>query len=97
MPTLFVLSHAPHSDSLQEKTVKMARRGDGVLLIEDAVYAATPAPTALSRAMGEARERGVALWVLEPDLRARGVTSDLPTVDYGGFVDLIAAHDRSVH
>jgi len=97
MPTLFILSHAPHGDSLQDKTVSLAREGDSVLLIEDGVFAAVCAPTSLSAALEAAQQRGVEFYALEGDVAARGVKSSVPTVDYGGFVDLIAAHERSVH
>lgn len=41
--------------------------------------------------------RGIGVHVLAPDLAARGLHSDLPAVDYAGFVELLAAHERAVH
>ena len=68
--------------------------GTAVLLIEDAVYAATTgnrAATALGAAMDQ-----VGIYALGPDLEARGVADRLldgvTTVDYGGFVDLVVEH-----
>ena len=97
MPTLFVLSHAPHSDPAEAHTLAFARPGDAVILIEDAVYGATEAPTPLSEALADAAARGINVHVLAPDLLARGLHSDLPAVDYAGFAGLLAAHERAVH
>ena len=97
MPTLFILSHAPHRDPLDPRTLSFARPGDSVLLIEDAVYAASPLPTPLTSLLAEAQAKGVSVLALQADVEARGVKTSLPVVDYGGFVDLIAAHERSVH
>lgn len=97
MSTLYLLSHAPHSDPLSVSTLDLARSGDAVLLLEDGVYAAGAAPTPLSPALAAAQERGVAVYALQPDAAARGVTSVVPTVDYEGFVELIVQHERSVH
>ena len=97
MSTLFIMSHAPHTDPGEASKLDLAREGDAVVLIEDAVYAAGPAPTPFTDALDEVAERGVEICALEPDVKARGVTTELATVDYGGLVDLIAAHDRSVH
>jgi tRNA 2-thiouridine synthesizing protein B len=97
MATLYCLSHSPSTDPFQAHLLELAAEGDGVILIEDAVYAAGPAITALAEPVAAARRRGVKLWVLEPDLAARGVCSDLPAVGYPGFVELVVSHDRFVH
>ncbi len=97
MPTLFVLSHAPHTDPLQGRRLDMALPGDAVVLIEDAVYAAGAVLTPLTPHLNDAVARGISLHVLEPDLQARGVETGMDVVDYGGMVDLIAEYDRSVH
>ena len=97
MPTLFILSHAPHRDPLDHRTLGFARPGDSVILIEDSVYAAGSTPTPLSGPLAEAQAKGVFVAALQADLEARGVKTSLPVVDYAGFVDLIAAHERSVH
>jgi sulfur relay protein TusB/DsrH len=97
MPTLFILSHAPHRDPLDAKTLEFVRPGDSILLIEDGVYAAGDTPTPLSPLLAGAQSAGATVYALQPDLQARGVKTTLPVVDYVGFVDLIEAHDRSVH
>lgn len=97
MPTLFVLSHAPHSDPNESKKTAFAKSGDTVILIEDAVYAAGPNTRPLPPFIRDCLDRGIACYALEPDLVARGVETVLPGVDYGGFVELIVEHERAVH
>ncbi|NSW55653.1 MAG: sulfurtransferase complex subunit TusB [Armatimonadetes bacterium] len=97
MPTLFILSHAPHQDPTEAKKVAFAVQGDCVLLIEDGVYAAAPVTTEASKAIEAAAARGVRICALQPDLDARAVRTNLETVDYPGFVDLIVEYERSVH
>ena len=68
--------------------------GGTVLLIEDAVYAATRGNAAEDK-LREALSR-FKVYALGPDLDARGmgdrVMEGVATVDYGGFVDLVAEH-----
>jgi len=96
MATLFVLSHAPASDPVESHRLSFAREGDAAILIEDAVYAAAPGGAAPS-VVEEAQSRGMDVFALEPDLLARGIETDLKTVDYAGFAELLAAYDRAVH
>lgn len=97
MATLFILSHAPHSDPFDARTLELTREGDGVLFIEDGVYAAGVAPTALSPALQAARTRGVTCYALQPDAEARGVQPQCTAVDYAGWVKLLEQYDRAVH
>jgi tRNA 2-thiouridine synthesizing protein B len=76
-----------------ESCLNTAAGGD-ILLIEDAVYAATrgnAAEAKLKAAMGRFK-----LHVLMPDLEARGLGDRLmegvSPVDYGGFVDLTSGN-----
>ncbi len=68
--------------------------GGAMLLIEDAVYAATRGNAAEAR-LREAMTR-CKLYALQPDLDARGMGDRLldgvTAVDYAGFVDLVAEH-----
>jgi sulfur relay protein TusB/DsrH len=97
MPTLFLISHAPHADPHEGQKIALAKPGDAVVLMEDAVYAAGAAETPFSPAIRDGQSRGVSLYALTADLLARGVTTELSQVDYDGLVDLIAAHERVVH
>jgi tRNA 2-thiouridine synthesizing protein B len=68
--------------------------GGAILLIEDGVYAASKGNAVeakLKGAMGKFK-----IYALKGDLEARGIadriTDGVTTVDYGGFVDLVAAN-----
>ncbi|BDI07929.1 sulfurtransferase complex subunit TusB [Sphaerotilus microaerophilus] len=71
--------------------------GDALLLIEDAVYAVTRGNAAAAK-IADAMAR-CKVYALMPDLEARGVADrvldGVHTVDYGGFVDLVAAHPNN--
>ena len=74
--------------------LRFALPGSALLLTEDAIYAATAAAAATSGvATAVAR---ISVFALQPDVEARGMTGKLAdgitTVDYGGFVDLVAEH-----
>ncbi len=97
MPTLFLISHAPHADPHEAQKIALAKPGDVVVLMEDAVYAAGAAKTPFTPALRDGQSRGVSLYALTADLLARGVTTELAQVGYDGLVDLIAANDRVVH
>ena len=68
--------------------------GGAILLIEDGVYAATQGSA------GEAKLKAglgkFKIFALAPDLEARGIADRLmegvQTVDYSGFVDLVAEY-----
>jgi sulfur relay protein TusB/DsrH len=97
MPTLFLLSHAPHTDPAEGKRLELARPADSVVLTEDATYAAGALTTPFSAPLQEAATRGVTIYALSADLDARGIATTFPQVDYDGLVDLITSHDRVVH
>ncbi len=69
-------------------------QGGAILLIEDAVYAATTGNAAAAK-LRDALAK-FKIYVLGPDLEARGMADRLvegvTTVDFGGFVDLVAEH-----
>ncbi len=75
-----------------------AVNGDAVVLIEDAVYAVVKGSTASAEIV--AMTEGVDLYVLGPDLAARGINrakliAGITEIDYAGFVDLVVAHTSS--
>jgi tRNA 2-thiouridine synthesizing protein B len=88
-------SHAQTS-SLQS-CLRLAKPGSALLLIEDAVYAATTAAAAAS-GIAEAMKQ-LKVYALQPDVQARGMDGKLldgvATVDYAGFVDLVAEHPNN--
>ena len=93
---LHIVNTSPDAGGLAS-CLRAARDGDNVLLIEDGVYAATTAVAARC-GLAQAAQR-LKLFVLLPDLEARGVAARRVTavepVDYGGFVDLVAANSTS--
>ena len=88
---LHIVNKSPHERASLSSALAHARPGHAVLLIEDAVIAATTGSPA-------AAPEGVALYALGPDLQARGlaarVAPGVAVVDYAGFVELVAAHPR---
>jgi tRNA 2-thiouridine synthesizing protein B len=90
---LHILNKSPLEKSTLDTVLRLARSG-ALLLIEDAVYAATDGNAAVPR-LREAMAR-MKVYALLPDLQARGMADRLidgvATVDYEGFVDLVAEH-----
>jgi tRNA 2-thiouridine synthesizing protein B len=92
---LHIVNKSPLERHSLESCLRIAAPGGAVLLIEDAVYAATRG-TAVEAKLREALSR-FPVYALLPDLEARAVADrvieGVTTVDYGGFVDLVAQHD----
>ena len=93
---LHTINKSPFEKNSLESCLRLAKEGDDILLIEDAVYAAT-ADTAISAQMEEAvRKHGV--YALGPDLSSRGIEQSkllegIEVVDYAGFVDLTVKNE----
>jgi tRNA 2-thiouridine synthesizing protein B len=72
---------------------RFAQPGHAVLLIEDGVFAATRADL-----LGDVAA-SLKVYALQPDLAARGmagrVQPGITTVDYAGFVELVATHPNN--
>ncbi len=97
MATLHTVNKSPFSTQALLSCLAHAKDGDTVLMIEDAVYGAASG-TGLADAM--AARSGVNLAALGPDLAARGIATErllagIKAVDYAGFVELAASHDRT--
>ena len=90
---LHIVNKSPAERNALESCLRVAN-GGAILLIEDAVYAATRGNEAEAR-LREALSR-FKVYALGPDLDARGMTDRLlegvTSVDYGGFVDLVAEY-----
>jgi len=91
---LHIVNKSPLEKNCLDACLGVATDGAAVLLIEDAVYAATsghPAAAKLEKAKARLK-----FYVLRPDLEARGMgdrlVAGVTSVDYGGFVDLAAEH-----
>ena len=90
---LHIINKSTLTSGTLDSCLNTAAGGD-ILLIEDAVYAATrgnAAEAKLKAAMGKFK-----LYVLMPDLEARGfgdrLMEGVSPVDYGGFVDLTSSN-----
>ena len=93
---LHIVNKSATERSSLESCLRLATKGSAVLLIEDAVYAATKGSTAAAKI--QAAQADLKIYALGPDLAARGITSrvldGVNVVDYGGFVDLVAEHSN---
>lgn len=91
---LHIVNKSPYERTSLASCLAHARDGSAVLLIEDAVYAATRGNVA-ERLLREAMQR-LRVYALGPDLEARALSArvldGVQVVDYGGFVDLVTEH-----
>jgi tRNA 2-thiouridine synthesizing protein B len=88
---LHIVNKSPLERRSLDACLRIAEPG-AILLIEDAVYAATKG-TSVEPRIREAMGRHK-IYALLPDLEARAVADrvidGIATVDYGGFVELVA-------
>jgi len=91
---LHIVNKSPQERSTLDSCLAAAQPGAAVLLIEDGVYAATRGNAAQAKL--RAAQAQLDIYVLAPDLEARGMgqalAEGIKTVDYAGFVDLVAQH-----
>lgn len=90
---LHIINKSPLTNCSLDSCLRVAQSGD-ILLIEDAVYAATSGNAfegKIREAMGRFR-----IHVLQPDVEARGfadrIIEGVIPVDYSGFVELTATN-----
>ncbi|MGQ9685365.1 MAG: sulfurtransferase complex subunit TusB [Thiobacillaceae bacterium] len=92
---LHIVNKSPMERNSLDSCLRLATKGSAVLLIEDAVYAATKGTAAAAKL--QAAMADLKVYALAPDLNARGVADrvleGVNLVDYGGFVDLVAEHN----
>ncbi len=96
---LHTINKSPHDHQVLHSCLRMALPGSGILLIENAVYAAL---------QGQSTEHDLQeylkhskIHVLSPDLNARGLgdrdlVNGIGRVDYSGFVELCVASSKVV-
>jgi len=89
---LHIVNKSPTQTNALASCLRLSRPGHALLLTEDAIYAAT-ASGAASAGLADCKLK---IYVLQPDVQARGMAGKLidgvTAVDYGGFVDLVAEH-----
>ena len=94
---LHTVNRSPFQHDTLRACLRVAAAEDAILLIEDGVYGAIE-ESELARLLGDAPAPRV--YALLADVEARGLTSliqsSIALVDYRGFVDLTAQHDRVV-
>ena len=94
---LHIVNKSPAQTSSLASCLRLAKDGQALLLTEDGVYAATAAGAALS-GLAAALSR-LQVYALQADVEARGMAGKLvdgvKTVDYAGFVGLVAEHSTN--
>ena len=91
---LYMINKSPLLYGNLASALRFASKGSPILLYEDGVYAA--AGGAQSEAMIQAALQDHAVYVLEADLQARGLTrlsAGVQIVGYDGFVALVEQHN----
>lgn len=96
---LHILRHSPTGSSTLASCLRVLTGGQGVLLMEDAVYALLPSSAAFSSI--RLLPGNIRLYVLENDLLARGLAlDDLPArvqpVGYDCMVELCSQSSKVV-
>jgi tRNA 2-thiouridine synthesizing protein B len=97
MAMLHVVNKSPFERNTLESCLRLAKSGSSVLLTEDGVIGAlkgTQMSEQVSAKIGDLK-----FYVLGADVLARGrsegdLLDGVQTVDYGGFVDLVAEHEN---
>lgn len=87
---LHTVNKSPFQNNSLEDCLRVAQKGDVILLLEDGVYAAS-AGTAKSFLIEKAVKQHE-IYAIEPDLKARGLSNlikEVRTASYGDFVDLV--------
>ncbi|MFQ5938244.1 MAG: sulfurtransferase complex subunit TusB [Acidiferrobacterales bacterium] len=97
MAMLHTVNKSPFEKTSLATCLRLAKHGSAILLIEDGVYAATRGTSVEQHIKAATRHCDV--YVLGPDLSARGLDADqliekIKVVGYGEFVDLAVAHGR---
>ena len=94
---LHIVNKSPTQTNALQSCLRLAKPGAALLLIEDAIYAATTSGVAASGIAGALQQLKV--YALEPDVQARGMAGKLAegvtAIDYAGFIDLVAEHPNN--
>ncbi len=98
MSTLHTVNKSPFATGSLVSCLNHCKDGDAVLMIEDGVYGGLSGTSVAAQVKQKAGS--VAIYVLSADADARGLAADrlaegVKGVDYDGFVDLVADHDRT--
>jgi len=96
MSTLHTVNKSPFERDSLSSCIRLAAKGSAILLIEDGALGAMAGTDHSDMVSGVMKD--VSVYVLGPDLAARGMSEDrvidgIQVVDYSGFVELTAKHD----
>jgi len=99
MSTLHTVNKSPFEKNALKSCLGHISSGDTVLMIEDGVFGARKGSAAAT--MVQAALQNGKVYALASDLAARGikpqdVIDGVQLVDYGGFVDLVTHHGRTM-
>jgi tRNA 2-thiouridine synthesizing protein B len=99
MSTLHTVNKSPFERNALCTCFGHLTAGDAVLLIEDGVIGARKGASTAGMVQNALQKGKV--YALASDLAARGIKADdviggVQLVDYGGFVDLVTQHARTV-
>ncbi len=99
MSTLHTVNKSPFEKNALKSCLGHIGSGDAVLMIEDGVVGARKGSSAAP--MVQAALHTGKVYALAPDLAARGIKPQdlidgVQLVDYGGFVDLVTQHGRTM-
>jgi len=97
MSILHTVNKSPFERNALESCLRFANGGDPVLLLEDGIYAVLKGTTFDAQVKAALDKQSI--YVLGPDLAARGFSEDriiegVKVVDYAGFVDLATENDK---
>lgn len=101
MKTLHILNKSPKQPFPASQCSRFYSKNDSILLVEDAVYYATPSTYLQLKSAPEFKNSLITptIYALKDDIVARGISnhihSDIKQVTYEGFVELTASHDKS--
>jgi len=97
MAMLHIVNKSPFERTTFDSCLQSSKSGCSVILIEDAVVGAVNGTSVSDKISDALSSRSV--YVLGPDLNARGfqdadIIDGIKTVDYAGFVDLVAENSN---
>ena len=95
MSNLHVVNKSPFDRDSLELAIAYAQNDSAILMTEDGVYGAMQNTSASDMVANS----NAAVYVLGPDLKARGISEDkvidgVKVVDYSGFVQLSTEYDQ---
>ena len=96
MSILHIVNKSPYERNSFDSCLRMAKKGAGLLLIEDGIYAAQNSGNANENL--KTAVASLAVYALQPDVTARGMDNKIDAavtlIDYDGFVKLTTEYDN---